>query len=105
MSPDPLPLWPEGSVPRGADGAPALTPYLLDGGPHAAVVVCPGGGYRRRAPHEGEPVARWLNGLGISAFVLDYRVAPHRHPVPLHDAQRALRLVRHRAAEWRIDPG
>jgi acetyl esterase/lipase len=59
------------------------------------MVVCPGGGYRTRAAHEGAPVARWLNGLGVAAFVLDYRVAPHRHPAPLRDAQRAIRLVRH----------
>jgi acetyl esterase/lipase len=102
-------LWPEGSVP-GAQGdgeadVPALYPYLLaDGRPHAAVVVCPGGGYAGLAPHEGTPVARWLNRLGVSALVLRYRVAPYRHPWPLADAQRALRTVRHRAAEWGIDP-
>lgn len=81
-----------------------LTPYLVDGlGPGPAVVVCPGGGYRRHAAHEGEPVARWLNGLGIAAFVLEYRVAPHRHPAPLEDALEAIRLVRARADEWRVD--
>jgi acetyl esterase/lipase len=82
-----------------------LTPYLVDGpGPHPAMVVCPGGGYRRHAPHEREPVARWLNGLGIAAFVLEYRVAPQRHPAPLEDATDAIRTVRQRAAEWRVDP-
>lgn len=73
-------------------------------GPRACVVVCPGGGYSVLAPHEGEPIALWLNSLGISACVLTYRIAPHRHPAPLLDAQRAIRLVRHRAAEWDIDP-
>jgi acetyl esterase/lipase len=99
-----LPLWPE--VPHGAAGdPPRLTPFLLDGpGPHPAIVVCPGGGYRRRADHEGAPIARWLNGLGIAAIVLDYRVAPHRHPAPLDDARRAIQTVRARAAEWRVDP-
>lgn len=85
--------------------APSITAYWADGeGPKPAMIVCPGGGYRHKAKHEGEPVARWLNGIGITAFVLDYRVAPHRHPLPLSDAQRAIRLVRHRAADWGVDP-
>jgi acetyl esterase/lipase len=97
-----LPLWPD-QRPSPDDVAPRLTPFLLDGlEMTGAVIVCPGGGYARRAPHEGEPVARWLNTLGIAAFVLDYRVAPHRHPTPLGDAQRAIRLVRSRAVDWRI---
>ncbi len=84
---------------------PVITPYLpartsLAG----AIVVCPGGGYQRRADHEGEPVAQWLNTLGVAAFVVNYRVAPHRHPVPVLDAQRAIRTVRARAGEWNIDP-
>jgi len=86
-----------------ADGAPAmprLTPYLPAGMARGVVIVCPGGGYRTLTPHEGEPIARWLNGLGIAAFILEYRVAPHRHPVPLGDLQRAIRLVRSRAADW-----
>lgn len=76
-------------------------------GPFPAVVVCPGGGYGGLAiSYEGHDIARWLNGLGVSAFVLDYR---HRgkgygHPAPLQDAQRAIRTVRARAAEWKIDP-
>jgi acetyl esterase/lipase len=87
------------------DERPRLTPYLPAASvPTAAIVVCPGGGYRMLAPHEGEPVARWLNGLGIAAFVLEYRHAPHRHPAPLQDAQRAIRLVRHFAGEWNVAP-
>ncbi len=96
-----LPLWPDAKTPEN----PTLTPFLLEGDqPRAAVVVCPGGGYSCRAPHEGAPIARWLNSLGLHAFVCDYRVAPARHPAPLDDAQRAVRLVRHHAAQWRIDP-
>ena len=49
-------------------------------------------------------MARWLAGLGVAGVVLDYRVAPYRHPVPLGDAQRAIRLVRAHAAAWGIDP-
>ncbi|MCK5862300.1 MAG: alpha/beta hydrolase, partial [Candidatus Hydrogenedentes bacterium] len=70
-----------------------------------AVVVCPGGGYGGLAiGHEGYDVARWLNCNGVSAFVLEYRVAPNRHPAPLDDAQAAMRLIRKRAGEWGIDP-
>lgn len=94
-----------GAVGQSTEDRPRLTPYLTDTLKSApAVIVCPGGGYARRAPHEGEPVARWLNTLGVAAFVLDYRVAPYRHPIPLLDAQRAIRTVRHRADEWRVDP-
>lgn len=99
----PFPLWPA----NGAIGVdeladqPTLTPYLpANGLAREAIIVCPGGGYGRLAPHEGEPIAQWLNSLGIAAFVLHYRVAPHRHPTPLGDAQRAIRIVRQRGAEW-----
>jgi acetyl esterase/lipase len=99
-----IPLWsPEQTA--GSGEQPVLTPYLLQRpGPAGAIIVCPGGGYGGRAAHEGAPVARWLNSAGIAAFVLDYRVAPHRHPLPLGDAQRAIRTVRHRAGEWGIRP-
>lgn len=101
-------LWPNGTpnaLGEEQEDKPTLVPYLVEGSePTAAVIVCPGGGYARRANHEGEPVAQWLNSLGISAFVVHYRVAPYRHPNPLMDAQRAIRTVRSRANEWNIDP-
>jgi acetyl esterase/lipase len=101
-------LWPNGTpnkLGEGPEDKPTLVPYLVDrASPTAAIVVCPGGGYQRRADHEGEPIARWLNSLGISAFVVHYRVAPYRHPNPLSDAQRAIRTVRSRAQEWNVDP-
>ena len=87
---------------------PTLTIWVAD--PAKAVgtgvVVCPGGGYGALAmDHEGKQVAEYLNGLGISAFVLKYRLGPrYRHPAPLQDAQRALRTVRHRAKEFRVAP-
>lgn len=73
----------------------------------AAIVVCPGGGYAKLAPHEGRDYALWLNELGIAAFVLKYRLAPdgYRHPCMLQDAARAVRTVRARAAEWNVDHG
>ena len=93
---------------EGADGeAPLLHLFPLEGKGTAspAVIVCPGGGYSGLAmDYEGVDVARWLNSHGIAAFVLEYRVAPHRHPVPLHDAQRALRMVRAQAEAWGVDP-
>lgn len=104
-------LWPDGAP--GALGTepqdkPKLTVYRAPAGKAngAAVVICPGGGYRSLASdHEGKQVAEWLNSLGVSAFVMQYRLGPrYHHPVPLQDAQRALRLVRSRAAELGIDP-
>ena len=71
----------------------------------AAVVICPGGGYSIVAiEHEGFDVARWFQTIGVSAFVLKYRLSPYRHPIPLMDAQQAMRIVRARAGEWGVDP-
>lgn len=87
---------------------PALTIYLppANRATGAAVVVCPGGGYRRLAiGHEGQDVAEWLNSLGIAAFILKYRMYDYGHPAPLQDAQRSVRLVRSRAKEYGVDSG
>jgi acetyl esterase/lipase len=81
-------------------------------GASVAVLIFPGGGYTFLAwDLEGEEVARWLNSVGITAAVLKYRV-PRREGTPrptppiqaLMDAQRAVSLVRNRAADWGIDP-
>jgi len=77
----------------------------------AAMLICPGGGYWNLAwDLEGEEVAEWLNTVGVTGLVLKYRVPrrpgqPERLPAPgpLFDAQRAVSLVRSRAAEWDID--
>jgi acetyl esterase/lipase len=104
-------LWPGGAP--GAVGnedadRPTLTVYLppAERAVPTGVVVCPGGGYAKLAmDHEGRQVAEWLNSLGVAAFVLKYRLGPrYRHPAPLEDAKRALRLVRSRAGEFRIAP-
>ncbi len=106
-----IPLW-AGAAP-GALGTdetdiPAITVYLPRTlAPNTpAVIVCPGGGYVSLAMnHEGRQVASYLNSLGIAAFVLRYRLGPrYHHPIELGDAQRAIRLLRSRAAEWRLDP-
>lgn len=84
---------------------PDLVPYLIDAsGSIPCIIIAPGGGYQGRAPHEGAPIAKWLNSIGISAFVLNYRHAPFRFPVPFLDAQRAVRLVRFHARTYNIDP-
>jgi acetyl esterase/lipase len=70
----------------------------------AAVIVCPGGAYRYHASHEGVPVAEWLVELGVAAFVLTYRLRPYQFPVPLLDAQRAIRTVRTEALRLGLDP-
>jgi acetyl esterase/lipase len=75
----------------------------------AAVIVAPGGGYGILASkHEGTDVCDWLNEIGVTAILLKYRV-PRRanlekHHAPMQDAQRAVSLVRSKAAEWNIDP-
>jgi acetyl esterase/lipase len=104
-------LWPEGApgaLGTGPADRPKLTVYRApaDTATGAAVIVCPGGGYSRLASdHEGRQFGEWFNSLGISAFVLQYRLGPrYRHPAPLQDAERAIRLVRSRAAEWGVDP-
>ncbi len=71
----------------------------------AAVVICPGGGYQRLVVQpEGHLIARWLNEHGIAGIVLEYRMPRGRPLVPLLDAQRAIRYVRTRSADWRIAP-
>ncbi|MDT0343602.1 alpha/beta hydrolase [Streptomyces litchfieldiae] len=69
-----------------------------------AVLVLPGGAYLHHADHEAEPVAHWLNGLGLAAFVLRYPIAPHRHPAALEDAVAALRAIRADAPGLGVDP-
>ncbi len=105
-----LPLWKDGAP--GAKGTepkdiPTLTAFLPDPAKAsgAAIVVCPGGGYGGLADHEGSAYAKWLNANGVAAFVLKYRLgsAGYRHPAMLNDASRALRIVRSRAEEWKID--
>lgn len=76
----------------------------------AAVIICPGGGYKiLAASHEGEDIARELNKWGITAFVLKYRIPndtimPDKSIGPLQDAQRAIQMVRENAEKWNIDP-
>jgi len=118
-APATIPLWPEG-VPgaraglepeRYVDGrisrvaAPDLTVYppAVDRANGSAVIICPGGGYERLAiQREGEQYARWLSNLGVTAFVLKYRMREFGHPAPLQDVLRAVRLVRSQAAHYKL---
>ena len=71
----------------------------------AAVVICPGGGYAIEAmDHEGYDMAEWLASQGVAGIVLKYRLPNGHDQIPLEDAQRALRIVRQKAAEWGINP-
>ena len=127
-------LWPAGAVPDEPEGIekrkkpttidkvgkmriayvdePSITVYKApkERSNGTSVIIFPGGGYNILAwTHEGTEIAEWLNSLGVSAFVLKYRV-PRRdpekpHTLPLQDAQRAIRIVRSRSKEWGIDPG
>jgi acetyl esterase/lipase len=85
---------------------PAFEVYLADPAKNnkAAVIICPGGAYRILAyDKEGIEIAGWLNKLGYSAFVLQYRI-PDKKEGALQDAQRAMRIVRENASKWNIDP-
>jgi acetyl esterase/lipase len=104
-------LWPEGApLAKGNtdNDKPTVTVYPAspEKATGAAIIVCPGGGYGHLAlSHEGRDIAEWMNGLGVTAFVLKYR---HRnmgygHPAPLLDAQRAVRFARANARRYKLD--
>jgi len=118
-------LWPQGAMPGPAIAGPerampargdnvlrltditepSFTVYKATSPkPTPAVIICPGGGYGILAyDKEGTEVAAWLNSIGITGVVLKYRV-PKNQEGAFQDLQRAIRLVRHRSAEWNIAP-
>jgi acetyl esterase/lipase len=103
-----IPLWEKGA-PRAIGDAdadkPTLTIYRASrGAVGTGIVVAPGGAYGALAmDHEGRQVAALFNAMGVSAFVLKYRLGPrYHHPVQLGDAQRAIRIVRARADEFGV---
>jgi acetyl esterase/lipase len=116
-----IPLWPEGVPGLKADAAeekivdgrvvgvhyPSLTVYAPEAGlaNGTAVILCPGGGYVRLSIGEnGGADTKWLNRLGVTVFVLKYRMVEYGHPAPLRDVLRAIRIVRSRAAEFGVRP-
>ena len=111
QEPQTIPLWQgraPGAVGDAPEDVPTLTIYMPPNtaGPMTAVIVAPGGGYRALSMNkEGRIPANYLNSLGIAAFVLKYRLGPkYHHPIELGDMQRAIRIVRSRAADWHIHP-
>ena len=115
-SPLVIPLWPEGPPGLKSNAVPDVeydsrytnvhTPTITMYAPDiakssgVAVVFSPGGGYVRVG--NGKSDARWLNSLGITVFVLKYRLQEYGHPTPLQDVVRAMRIVRSRAAEFSV---
>ncbi|GAB3920159.1 acetylesterase [Microlunatus endophyticus] len=79
-----------------------LTPYAVDDTARPTILVLPGGGYQMLAEHEGEPVARWLNSLGLHAAVLRYTVGEGAYPAALLDGRDALRALRTGRAGLRV---
>jgi acetyl esterase/lipase len=109
--PQTIRLWDKpapGALGKEDQDIPTLTLYLplAPTRTRTAVIVAPGGSYGMLASnHEGRQEANWFNALGVTAFVLKYRLGPkYHHPVELEDAQRAMRLVRSRAAEFGYAP-
>jgi acetyl esterase/lipase len=120
-APTVIQLWPEG-VPGskanigpenigGGYNANVSEPVLTMVGPAVdhpngtAVIICPGGGYVRMATaREGDQYATWLSTLGVTSFVLKYRMQEYGHPAPLQDVLRAVRMLRSRAAEFNVNP-
>jgi acetyl esterase/lipase len=98
-------LFPNGA-PGGGEPKITAFPAAAEISNGTAVIVCPGGSYRTLAEYEGAPVAKWLNTFGVAGFVLEYRHSGtgFHHPAPLQDLQRAIRSVRARSDEWKINP-
>jgi len=102
-------LWPDGT-PNAAGNEPEDQPKLTvflpqDGRPNGTgVVIYPGGGYKLpMGSYDGNRIGQWLSGLGITAFVLEYRLAPrYRHPAQIEDAERAIRYVRYHHADYQL---
>lgn len=98
---------------EGIDKEPPFIYYFKafpDSANRSAILICPGGGYTHLAgQHEGNDVAAFFNQFGFDAFVLHYRLnnseqRGHRYPAQYNDVTTAMRLIKSRAAEWKLDP-
>ncbi len=117
-------LWPKDAASQGTQGMGTPKPDRGDGHirltditkpslryfpapgkkkPVPAIILCPGGGYVSLVTTKMEPIAKWLNQNGVSAFILIYRT-PKKRKDAFEDIQRAVRIVRSRAPEWNVDP-
>ena len=104
-----LKLWEEGNIPLWdpaiCQDVPSISFMPAQGMKTPAMIICPGGSYiYEEMEKEGTKIGECLNSMGISSFVLGYRVVPYRHPCALIDIQRAIRYVRCNADELSIDP-
>lgn len=99
-------LWQKNEMPDAipADNQePSIIPYLLPGIElKGSIIVCAGGAYKWKEPLEAFPHAKWINSMGFHAFILDYRVKPYKTDDALHDAQRAIRMIRSMSDRWKI---
>jgi acetyl esterase/lipase len=112
-APETVRISPQGDHVISSVNRPSITVYLPtpDKATGTAVLVIPGGGHSEIwIDHEGYTVAAWLSDHGVAAFVLKYRLAHAPgstytiEGTELQDTQRAIRLIRSRAAEWGVDP-
>jgi acetyl esterase/lipase len=104
-----LPLWENGApgaLGKDSGDVPTIAVFRAQRPNGTAILVFPGGAYGALADvHEGRQWAYWYNAMGITAFVVKYRLGPrYHHPIELGDAQRAIRTVRARAAELGVSP-
>lgn len=105
---DQMNLWPDNSPElKGVDPKHIPTLHLYPGpktaGKKSVVLICPAGGYKHHSDQSQQ--VKWLNSLGIAVYVVKYRlpVYGYKHPAPLHDAQRAMRIIRQNAEAWGLD--
>ena len=109
-----VPHFPATALATESDDVPTIQVFLPKAGTAtgASAIVCPGGSYSHLSTVQSEPVGKWLAENGITAFILryrryaDYRAdGPHYlYPVPLEDGQRAIRLIRTNAKNWKLNP-
>lgn len=81
---------------------PTIEPFLLEGKNNPCIITCPGGGYSCLADHER--YVETFNAMGLSVFVLNYRINPYHYPCELLDVQRAVKFVKYHADEFGINP-
>jgi acetyl esterase/lipase len=81
-----------------------MYPSSSQGNKGTSVLICPGGGYGGLAAEkEGAEIARWFNSIGVTAFVLYYRMPFGHHQVPLKDAKTAMEIIRNNAKQWKLN--
>ncbi len=101
-----IPLFDENIKNEENKFAGTITPFLINDNEakkRSCIIICEGGSYARHS-YTCEEEAKWFNSLGINCFIVNYRVYPYKHPVPLIDVKRAIRYVRYNAEKFNINP-